>query len=68
MHVAEERILPTAEREESHWRSHTNIDTDVARIRFIAETTRCIAARREQAGLVSILSAVDQLDGFDQKE
>ena len=64
VHIAEERFLPSAEREERHRCGHTNIDSNIARFGFISELARGRTAGREQTRLVSISSAVDQFNGF----
>ncbi len=58
------RLLPAAEREEGHRRGHTDVDADIAGLGFVPELARRRPAGGEQAGLVAILPAVDQLDGL----
>ena len=64
VHVAEERILPSAKWEERHRCGDTDIDPDVSRLRFVPELARRRSTGCEQAGLISVLSTVDQLDRF----
>jgi len=64
MQVTEETLFPAAEWEESHWRCNANIDADIPGIGFIPKTAGSITTGGEQAGLVPICPAVNQLDRF----
>mgnify|MGYP001605536599 CR=1 FL=1 len=44
VHIAEERFLPSAERKESHRRGDTDVDSNIARVRFVSKSARGIAA------------------------
>src|SRR5439155_26493280 len=64
VHIPEEAALPARKREESHRSCHTNVDTNVARLGFIAKLTCCGTTAREQARHVAIRGGVHQLDGL----
>src|SRR5437764_13644814 len=64
VHITEEAVLPAREREESHRSGHTNVDTNVARLGFVAKLACCGTAAREQARHVAIRSGVHQLNGL----
>src|SRR5438046_7450843 len=52
--VAEEAVLPAAEREERHGRGDADVDADVAGARLVPELPRGGAAAREEAGHVAV--------------
>src|SRR5882724_8119227 len=58
--VAEETVLPAAEREVSHGCSHTDIDPDISGRGFVAETASCRSARSKQRCLVSIRATLEE--------
>ena len=64
MQVAEETVFPTAEREECHGRGDSDVDTDVADLRFIAKLAGGGAAVGEKARHVTIAAAIDKRDGI----
>src|SRR5215469_1101471 len=51
---AKEAVLPAAEREISHWCSHTDIDTDIPCRSFISELPRCRTAGGKQRSLIPV--------------
>src|SRR5258708_16467086 len=64
VHIAKEAVLPAREWEESHRRSHANVDANVPGSCFITELACCGPTACEQTGHVAIGSGVHQLDCF----
>src|ERR1700721_3121126 len=62
--IAEETVLPSAEREVSHGRGDPNIDANVSRRRFVAEAARGGSAGSNTRGLVSISAAFEESQRF----
>ena len=58
MQVAEEAILPAAEREERHRGGYTNIDADIARVCLVAELTRRGTVAGENGSHIAILTVI----------
>src|ERR1017187_9760537 len=58
--IAEETILPSAEREVSHRRGDSDVDADVARGRFVAEAARGGPARRKERRLIAVGAALEE--------
>src|SRR5579864_12171 len=66
MQIAEEAVLPSAEREIGHGRGDTNVDTNVPCRRFIAETARSRSARGKQRRLVAVGAALQKRQSLVQ--
>src|SRR5438477_6430144 len=64
--IAEETVLPSAEREISHGRGHADVDTNIARRRLIAETARSRSTRGKQRRLVTVGAALEERQGVVQ--
>src|SRR6202158_5745378 len=60
----EKTFLPAAEREIRHRRRHADIDPDIPRRRFIAESPRRRAAGGEKRGLVPVRASRQKLHRF----
>src|SRR5713226_3547342 len=52
--VAEETVLPSREREKSHWRGYSDVDADVACGGLVPKPACCGSARCEKRSLVAI--------------
>src|SRR6266568_7198366 len=64
MHIAEEAFLPAREREESHRRSHADVDADIACPRLIAELACRGTTAREQARHIAKGGGIHHVDRF----
>src|SRR4051794_38773993 len=64
--IAEERVLLPTEGEGSRRRSHTDVDTDVTGIDAVLEFAGMSTVVGEDAGGVTVLAAVDDLDSAIQ--
>src|ERR1700728_205337 len=62
MQIAEEAVLPSAERKIGHGRGDADVDADVYRRRFVTETSRSRPARGEQRRLVSVSAAFEKAE------
>src|SRR5688572_18774906 len=62
VHIAEERVLPSTEREKSHWRGHSDIDANIPRFRFVSKPARRVSARCKQTRLISVAPTIHQVD------
>ena len=60
MQIAKERLVPAREREQRHWRGHTNIHADHAALDFACELAGISAAAGENRCAVAIRHAVEQ--------
>src|SRR5579864_5759833 len=58
--IAEETVLPSAEREIGHGCGHADVDANVPRRRFIAEAARRRSARRKQRSLIAVCAALQK--------
>ena len=61
--VAEEGVIPAAEREVGQRRGHSHVDADHAGLDAVPELARCLAALRVDAGAVAEDGLVGRLDG-----
>src|ERR1700678_3914822 len=64
MKIAEETVLPAAEREIGHGRSDPDVDADISRRRFVTEPARGRPARCEQRRLVAVGAAFEKGERF----
>src|SRR6266567_1351826 len=62
--IAEEAVLPSAEREVGHGRGDSDVNANVAGRRFIAETARRRSTRCEQGRLVAVGTAFEEGQRF----
>src|ERR1022692_1401744 len=62
--IAEEAVLPSAEREVGHGRGDSDVDADISCRSFVAEAARGGSARREQRCLIAVRAAFEEREGF----
>src|SRR5580693_5295637 len=62
--IAEETVLPSAEREIGHGRGDSDVDADISGGRFVTEAARSRATRCEQRRLVAVGAAFEEGEGF----
>src|ERR1022692_1926105 len=62
--IAEEAVLPSAEREVGHGRGDSDVDADVAGRSFVAEAARGRPAGGEQRRLVAVGAAFEEGKGI----
>ncbi len=64
MEDAKKTLLPTTEREESHWRRHADINADVASLNLVAEFASGRATAGEETSHIAVIATIHQFDGI----
>src|SRR5579863_1826474 len=62
--IAEETVLPSAEREIGHGRGYADVDANVSGGRFVTEAARGRATRGEQRRLVAVGASLEEGESF----
>src|SRR5258706_15162984 len=58
--IAEEAVLPSAEREVSHGRGDADVDADISRGSFVAESACSRSARGEERCLIAVSATLEE--------